>query len=195
MIISIDQLFDEIDRHFLDVSKLRHYEIFADKVRNIEGWFKGELFYLFASLEKDQAFRDWKYEIALKDILNRPEKGIIDFKVTINGEPIYLEMKTVLSSGQQGKSAIDASLFFDPNPSSGYIGSDAHKLAKIGQGYCLLFVYPFPQKLERWQRIVENFVRRMAQVNIDVAEISIPNKRYPSSLYISKLKVAARNLL
>jgi hypothetical protein len=108
--------------------------------------------------------------------------------VMANHQTTYLEIKT-LYLGPQGKSDIGISIYFDPNPKQGFIGADVHKLAKVGQGYCILFVYPFPNP-QRWTTNVERFAGKMAAREIEVREIGTPDlKKYSPHLYVAKLEV------
>ena len=180
MINSISQLFDEIDRHFLASSKSEYPIVFTQSQRQVEGWFKGELLYLFSKLKRQDQLLHWESEANLPD--NGKKKS--DFKVTINNLPIYLELKT-LYTGRQGSSPIDLGIYFYKDTIG--IWPDVQKLASIkaGQGFCILFIYPSPNP-DRWQKILRAFASRIDPIVI--REVSNVEK-YPLSLYISKLEV------
>lgn len=182
MINTTSQLFDEIDRHFLASSKLQYSEIFTQSQRQVEGWFKGELLYLFSSLQDQGQLLSWESEALLPNCGRKKS----DFKVVINNVPIYLELKT-LYIGRQGRSKIDLSIFFYKDTIG--IWPDIQKLATIeaGQGFCILFVYPSPPPL-RWRQILEAYTTRISPTFMkEISNI----EDYPLSLYISKLEIFA----
>ena len=180
MINTTSQLFDEIDRHFLASSKLQYPIIFTQSQRQVEGWFKGELLYLFSSLKDQNQLLRWESEALLPN--NGRKK--CDFKVTFNNVPLFLELKT-LYTGKQGSSQIDLGIYFYKDTVG--IWPDIQKLAAIeaGQGFCILFVYPSPNPV-RWRQILEAYTTRISPTLIrEVSNI----EKYPSSLYIAKLEI------
>ena len=185
MVASSAQLFDAIDNYFLASPKPDYFTIFAKSQRQVEGWFKGELLYLFSFLEGQGLLSDWESEAPVAV----GSKKKYDFRLTIDHSPIYLELKT-LYHGQQRNSRIDLGIYFYKDTVG--IWSDVEKLASLqtGQGFCLLFVYPAPER-KTWQAALEGFAKRISPIQIE--EISDPDA-YPASLYIAKLKVLSAGL-
>lgn len=195
MVMTIEDLFMEIDSHFLTEERLAFPISFTKGQEQNEKWFtKHQLPALFASLFSQGRLSNWKREVLLGEFLSqpaeeKPSKEKIDFMVTLDQHPIPLEIKT-LYLGPQGQSNIDISLYFDRNPKNGYIAADVYKLVKIGHGYDVLFVHPFPDP-QRWSGNVERFAQKMASQGIEVKEISTPDlEKYSPHLYIAKLEVS-----
>jgi hypothetical protein len=201
MIQSLEELFDEIDRHFLTESKLKYPMSFAHKRINKEAWFQGHLFCLFSALqEQGRLSGDWEYEAPLSEVLPPPQKGWIDFKVAINQKPIYLEVKTMYL-GWQGGQKVYPSTWLDSGPGAQFIGRDVQKmaeLAKLVQCFCLLFVYPYPENPELgmqgyWLKGVNSFCEKMKRSNIVVREVNALNlEKYSPALYVSKLEISSQ---
>jgi hypothetical protein len=178
MIPSIEELFDEIDRHFLTPSKLEYPMSFAQKRINKEAWFQGQLFCLFSALqEQGRLSGDWEYEAPLSEVLPPPQKGWIDFRGAINHKPVSFEGKTMYL-GWQGDQKVYPSTYFDSGPSAPFFGRDVQKmaeLAKIIQCFCMVFVYPYPENPELgvqgyWQKGVNSFREKMKRSNMVVRE-------------------------
>ena len=195
MDMTIDDLFLEIDSYFLAEERLASPIAFTEAQEQNEKWFtKRQLHALFASLNSQKRLTAWEREVFLRRFLSqpveeKPSREKIDFVVTLDQRPIPLEIKT-LYLGPQGNSKIDISLYFDKNPKNGFIAADVYKLAKIGHGYCVLFVHPFPNP-QLWLINVERFAQRMASQGIQVKEIGTPDlEKYSPHLYIAKLEVS-----
>jgi hypothetical protein len=201
MIQSIEGLFNEIDRHFLTQSKLEYPLSFAQKKINKEAWFQGQLFCLFSALqEQGRLSGDWEYEAPLSEVLPPPQKGWVDFKVAINQEPVYFEVKTMYL-GWQGDQKVYPSTYFDSGTSAQFIGRDVQKmaeLAKIVQCFCIVFVYPYPENpglgmQGYWQKGVNSFREKMNRSNLMLREANTLNlEKYSPALYVSKLEVSSQ---
>jgi hypothetical protein len=185
----------EIDRHFLTEARLAFPISFTEAQEQNEKWFtRRQLPDLFTSLREQGHLSHWEREVLLERLLpqiseGKPSREKIDFVVTLDQQPIPLEVKT-LYLGRQGNSDVGISVYFDKNPASGYIAADVHKLAKIGHGYCVLFVHPFPNP-QLWSANVKRFAQKMASQGIEVNEIGILDlKQYSPHLYIAKLEVS-----
>jgi len=193
MIQTVDELFGEIDKHFLAEVRLGYYDAFAKTGRNkkgrdtgkqLEHWFKGELIYLFSSLQQQRQILTWDCELKKERI------GQIDFTVEIDDKPslVYLEMKTMYL-GWQGEYHCTPSTYSAP------VGNDVQKLAKCEQGskFCLLFVYPCSQEeLGRW----EDFVTSIQSIQMEPGGALIPVQidmvdleRYSPLLCIIKVEI------
>jgi hypothetical protein len=181
MISTVGQLFDEIDRHFLSVPKLHYVSIFTQSEKQVEGWFKGELLYLFAALQQQGQLAHWDCEVTLPSL----GKKRIDFLVTLDGMPLYLEVKTLYHGLQRG-TPIDLGLYFYKDDVG--IWPDIQKLAVVAEGlrYCLLFVYPAPAP-QRWQQRMNTYAQKIAPITLREASNLA---QYPPALYIAKLEVS-----
>jgi hypothetical protein len=195
MVLTIDELFRSIDSYFLDDAKLKYCELFAEKQRNIEGWFKGELLYLFTRLEKEGVLpATWGYEF--KPISAGEKRIRIDFGVDVSSstskeEYLCVEVKTIYLGSQKGQN-ITPSLYFGTGAKNQYVGGDVRRLATYGPGYCLLFVYPFPPDPGLWNNTVDNFIGKMGarDIGIQVEKANaLDLQRYDRRLYIEKLYV------
>lgn len=180
-----DDLFHAIDKYFLSADRLRKVEAFTHAQRQVEGWFKGELIYLFADLLGTQRISAWEPEA----ILAPGDKKKCDFNLDILDSRVFLEVKA-LYHGQQraAKFGLDIYLYKDTVG----IWGDVLKLSSLssgygsGYGYNLLFIYPSPEP-ESWARLIESYKKRVAPINLD--EVSRVED-YPSSLYVCKLRIA-----
>src|SRR5690242_14423903 len=137
--MTIDDLFLGIDGYFLTQERLAFPAAFTKAQEQNEKWFtKYQLPTLFASLASQGRLVAWEREVLLSGFLpqqaeGKPSREKIDFVVTLDQQPIPLEVKT-LYLGPQGNSDIDISLYFDKNPKNGYVAADVYKLAKFGHG-------------------------------------------------------------
>lgn len=181
MISTVGQLFGEIDRHFLVGPKLDYASIFTKSERQVEGWFKGELLYLFTMLQQQGQLSGWDCEVTAPGL----GKKRIDFKVVVNNAPFYFELKALYHGWQRG-SPIDLGIYFYKDDVG--IWRDVQKLASLNdsQGFCLLFIYPSPN-LALWQRILSTYAQKVSPIVIK--EFSNP-EHYPPPLHIAKLEVS-----
>lgn len=175
MITTEKELFGEFDRHFLTEPKLEYARIFAREHCSVEGWFRGELLYLFSSLKKRDQLPDWKSE---ESVL---QKQAVDFRVTINQLPVYLELKAIPRKKMAAHFTKD--LIYG-------ITSDVLKLAEIGRGFCLLFIYPSPT-LEDWKAQLEKYAQVIEAIDASIqVEDDGKSHEEQSALYIARLKVS-----
>lgn len=194
MAMTIEDLFREIDSYFLTEERLAFPIAFTKAQEQNEKWFtKHQLPDLFKSLFSQGRLSGWGREVLLEHFLpqragEKSSREKIDFVVTLDQQPIPVEVKT-LYLGRQGNSDIGISVYFDRNPIRGFVAADVYKLAKIGHGYDVLFVHPFPDR-QLWLTNVERFAQKMASDGIKVREIGTPDlERYSPHLYIAKLEV------
>ena len=181
MISTVGQLFDEIDRHFLSFPRLDYALVFTKSEKQVEGWFKGELLYLFTALQQQSRLSHWDCEVMLPNLGRKK----IDFSVTLNGMPLYLEVKTLYHGLQRG-TPIDLGMYFYKDEVG--IWPDIQKLAVVTGGirFCLLFIYPMPAQ-QRWQQLLTNYSQKIAPTHLrEVSNIA----QYPPVLYIAKLEVS-----
>ncbi len=130
MIRIAEELFEAIDTYFLDTGKLVYYQLFAHSGQNergestgqqLEGWFKGELMHLLSTLQKQQQIREWKSEAKEPGV-----SGAIDFKIRVDHELLFLEVKAAYL-GIQGTSSFSPAFYL----SAGEVASDARKLRSL----------------------------------------------------------------
>ena len=163
--MNTEQLFREIDRHFL--SKLEYPKHFTAAMSQVEGWLKGELIYLFTSLQS-KGLEEWEPEVLVPG-QDKDQAKRVDFKVKLDNGFAWLELK---------------SLYGDPQEVRG----DVLKLASIkeGIGYCIIFIYPGPER-DQWQEILTKFKEKVGDCTFtEKSSIS----QFPKTLCIAKLEIA-----
>ena len=176
--MNTEQLFSEIDLHFL--AKLDYIKRFTSSARQIEGWFKSELIYLFTSLQGKGELEGWEPEV----LVPGHGKKKVDFRVKLDSGFAWLEIKSLYHGLQRGR-PIDLRMYFYKD--SVGIWGDVRKLASVmeGQGYCVMFIYPRPD-VERWQELLMKYRQRIG--NYSFKEKSSVSQ-FPSDLYIAKIKI------
>jgi hypothetical protein len=107
-----------------------------------------------------------------------------DLVVTINGHSVYLELKAF--PRKKMPAHFTADLVYG-------ITNDVLKLAEIGQGFCLLFIYPTPTHKD-WKSQLEKYIPVINAIDssIVVEDDSTPIHDEQSPLYIAKLKISRR---
>ncbi len=189
MIHSIEELFNEITDYFLTPYKLESPIRFRAQRRQKENWFHDQLRDLFISLEaQGQLSPGWDHEVRLNEALSRTEEEKsqedIDFKMIINQQPMYLEVKTVYL-GKQRNSTFTPAFYLNSGTSSQYVGRDVRKLKKlshIARCFCLVFVYPSPGSPEvkqqknwkSWEDSMRDLCRDMHAEGVNVTDITPP---------------------
>ena len=164
--MNTEQLFMEIDRHFL--GKLEYPKRFTAATSQVDGWFKGELIYLFTSLQQRKGLEEWEVDVLVPG-QDKDQAKRVDFKVKLDNGFAWLELK---------------SLYGDPQEVRG----DVLKLASIkeGTGYCILFIYPGPER-DQWQEILTKFKEKAGDCTFkEKSSIS----QFPKTLCIAKLEIA-----
>jgi hypothetical protein len=186
-----DPLFAAIDRHFLAPEALARVRHFGRSGRDVEGWFKGELTYLFASLVADGALTDWRANVPITE--GRSQR--CDFRLVVparpevskdeRSAPLWLEVKALPQGG--GPSGRVDPGFFLQKGGPGDITEDLVKLMRVPDGdtAVLLFAYPRPAA-DAWAEIMSAYARRIAPIAFK-EETSLSD--YPPELYIGKLRL------
>jgi len=175
------KLFSLIDEHFM--TKLEYPRLFAESERQVEGWFKGELIYLFSSLKAGGLLSSWEPEALVPGL----GKKKTDFKVTLDDGLVYVEIKALYHGWQRGQ-RVDLGIYFYKDDVG--MWGDVVKLASLQDafGFCLLFVYPRPER-DRWDKVIDAYQRRIAPFRLrEVSEIS----QFQPELYIAKLQILSR---
>jgi hypothetical protein len=171
-----DELFAEIDRHFLAPEALRRAELFARHGRSsAEGWFKGELMLLLESLAKDGRIEGWRADVPITE----DSRQRCDFRIVTGGRPLWLEVKTLVQPAQVADSGVMSK--------GGGFAEDLVKLMRVREGEkgVLLFVVPRPEP-SQWADLLASYARRIAPLGFrELSEIGA----YPESLYVCKLEV------
>ncbi|HUU63885.1 MAG TPA: hypothetical protein VMX96_08235 [Dehalococcoidia bacterium] len=174
--INREQLFDFVDQHFL--AKLEYPQLFTEAERQVEGWFKGELIYLFSSLKAN-----WEPEASIPSL----GKKKIDFRLRLDDSPVYAEIKALYHGRQRGQ-VVDLGIYFYKDNVG--IWGDVQKLASVAEGhsFCILFIYPRPE-IGRWHKTLAAYGQRIAPITLgEVSEIL----QFPPELYIAKLEVSLK---
>jgi hypothetical protein len=178
MITTEKELLDKIDHYFLTEPKLSYARIFAREQCSVEGWFKGELLYLFTSLAEEKQLPGWKSE---ETVLQNKKA---DFIVTINSHPVYLELKAFPRKKMAAHFTED--LVYG-------ITRDVRKLAEVGQGFCLLFIYPAPTQQD-WKIQLGKYNQVIGAIDSSILvtdERAVHDEQSP--LYIARLSVTHRS--
>lgn len=168
-------LYAAIDAHFLAPDALRRVGLLARHGRAAaEGWFKVEMITLLNSLAKDGAIDDWRSDFPITE----DKKLRCDFRLVINGQPLWLEVKTLIDPARQ---AADIGFM----AKGGGFADDLVKLMRAPDPdrEVLLFVLPRPGP-DEWKELLGTYARRIAPLAFeeksDVAA-------YPDELYVCKL--------
>lgn len=172
--MTTDELYAEIDGHFLAPEPLRRAALFARHGRSsAEGWFKGELMLLLESLVKDGRIDGWRADVPISE----DNRQRCDFRIVTGGQPLWLEVKTQVQPGQVADSGVMAR--------GGGFADDLVKLMRVrdGEKGVLLFVVPRPEP-SQWADLLATYSRRIAPLGFrELSEIG----SYPEALYVCKL--------
>jgi hypothetical protein len=154
-------------------------DLFTKAQRQVEGWFKGELIYLFNKLCGQSEMHSWDCE----SLVNATSRGKCDFVVSLDTR-VWLEVKA-LYHGLQRTSPIGLDIYLYKDSIG--IWGDTVKLSSLkdSEAYHLLFIYPRPDP-DRWKVLLDRY--RLRVVPIELAESS-RSTDYPRELYICKLRV------
>ncbi len=178
---SKQDLLAAIDRHFLAPDALARVRHLGRSGRDADGWFKGELACLFASLVADGALTDWRANMPITE--GRSQR--CDFRLVPDRTPLWLEVKALPQGG--GPSGRVDPGFFLQKGGPGDITEDLVKLMRVpdGEAAVLLFAYPRPAA-DAWSEIMSAYARRIAPIAFK-EETSLSD--YPPELYICKLRL------
>jgi hypothetical protein len=172
--VNADELFAEIDRHFLAPDALWRAELFARHGRSsAEGWFKGELMLLLESLAKDGKINGWRADVPITE----DNRQRCDFRIVMGGRPLWLEVKTLVQPGQVADSGVMTR--------GGGFADDLVKLMRVREGekLVLIFIVPRPEPAQ-WGDLLATYSRRIAPLGFrELSEIG----SYPEALYVCKL--------
>ncbi|MEO6196714.1 MAG: hypothetical protein ABIP58_01255 [Dehalococcoidia bacterium] len=168
-------LYSAIDAHFLAPEALRRAALLARHGRAAaEGWFKVEMIALLDSLTKDGTIDDWRSDYPITE----DKKQRCDFRLVINGKPLWLEVKTLIDPARQAEDV-------------GFMGRGAgfaDDLVKLMRApdpdrEVLLFVLPRPAP-DQWKDLLATYARRIAPLAFEeMSDVAT----YPDELYVCKL--------
>lgn len=177
-----DHLFAAIDRHFLAPEALARVRYLGRLGRESDGWFKGELAYLFATRVAEGALTDWRANVPIVE--GRPQR--CDFRLVLDRAPLWLEVKA-LHQGGGPAGGIDSGFYLQKG-GPGDITEDLVKLMRIpdGRAAVLLFAYPRPDATA-WGETMSAYARRIAPIAFK-EETSLSD--YPPELYVCKLSLS-----
>lgn len=181
--MNTEQLFMEIDRHFL--GKLEYPKRFTAATSQVDGWFKGELIYLFTSLQQRKGLEEWAPEVLVPG-QDEDKKKRVDFRVKLDNGFAWLEIKCLYWGPTRAQQPTDLSFYFSNDPQE--VRGDVLKLASIkeGIGYCIIFIYPGPER-DQWQEILTKFKEKAGDCTFkEKSSIS----QFPKTLCIAKLEIA-----
>ena len=185
--LEFDPLYAAIDRHFLAPEALARVRHLGRSARDADGWFKGELAYLFATLVDDGTLTDWRINVPISE--GRPQR--CDFRLLAarpevsKDTSLWLEVKALPQGG--GPSGRVDPGFFLQKGGPGDITEDLVKLMRVPDGdtAVLLFAY-FRPAATAWSEIMSAYARRIAPIAFKETT-SLAD--YPPELYVCKLKL------
>ncbi|HET9477580.1 MAG TPA: hypothetical protein VFP63_08845 [Dehalococcoidia bacterium] len=190
-----DPLYAAIDSHFLAPEALARVRHLGRAARDADGWFKGELAYLVATLVDDGTLTDWRINVPIRE--GRPQR--CDFRLLAarpevsKDTPLWLEVKA-LPQGGSPSGRVDPGFFLQkggPGDTSTALSAgiteDLVKLMRVPDGdtAVLLFAYPRPEA-DAWSEIMSAYARRIAPIAFKETT-SLAD--YPPELYVCKLKL------
>jgi hypothetical protein len=169
-----EDLFAEIDSHFLAPEQLRRAELLGRHGRSsAEGWFKAELMLLLESMAKAGRIDGWRADVPITE----DTRQRCDLRIVIGGQPLWLEVKTLVQPGQVADTGVMTK--------GGGFADDLVKLMRVrdGEKGVLLFIVPRPEPAQ-WADLLASYARRIAPLGFsELSDISA----YPAALYVCKL--------
>jgi len=156
---SRDSLFTEIGAHFLAPEALARVRLFSRLGRDAEGWFKGELAFLFDRLAAEGKLSEWRANVPLRE----DGRQRCDFRLVVDGSPLWLELKAI-PQRQHGGGRVDPGFYLQKG-GAGDITEDLVKLMRVPDGdtLVLLFAYPRPEAAG-WAELLSAYGRRIAPI-------------------------------
>ena len=106
--MNTEQLFMEIDRHFL--GKLEYPKRFTAATSQVDGWFKGELIYLFTSLQQRKGLEEWEVDVLVPG-QDKGKAKRVDFRVKLDNGFAWLELKSLYWGKHEDNRLISVSIF------------------------------------------------------------------------------------
>jgi len=161
---SIQDVQDEIRNHFFTPASLSRAVAFAEAERQREGWFNGELVYLFSLMKKREAIKSW-FEYSTPDRKRR------DLKVELADAAVVIEIKAAATFYKGGTVGIRRWATDCANEVPKFLTLPATN------HYVLLFAYRAPQESD-WKALVN---KTQALVNEEALRVSIAMPRPPDS--------------
>lgn len=144
----MNNIINFIKQHF--DSKFEYIQIFTENDVRVEGWFKGELLYLFTQMKTQGLITDFERE---KNIHVGNKRFQVDFSVTIGENENLIELKT-LSIGQRKGTPRNLAFYFKDDNLG--LKKDVKKfniLSTYNSKWLLAFVYPKPD-IATWHDLV-----------------------------------------
>ena len=174
-------LITAVDAHFLAPEALARVRLFSRLGRDVEGWFKGELAYVFESLRREGAIGEWRANVPLRE----DGRQRCDFRIVLSGEPLWLEVKALPQRSSSG-GRVDPGFFLQKG-GPGDVTEDLVKLMRVpdGESLVLLFAYPRPDPAG-WSEIMSAYARRITPISFR-EESRLDD--YPEELYVCKLSL------
>ena len=136
----MEEIMEYIKNHFY--GKKDYFKVFIDNDSRVEGWFKGELIYIFTKLEKTNIIDKFICEKKV-EVSDQKKRKQIDFYIKKGNDKILLEIKSLSISERKTKRNLN---FYFRNDNIGIL-NDVNKLESIGQyksKWILAFIYSLP---------------------------------------------------
>jgi hypothetical protein len=140
-----------------------------------EGWFKGELLYLFSQLHRQGVIQELDREVNV-------EGKKVDIRLRVNNEDHWIELKHWLIGKQKG-TTYNPSFYFGDRTSVGITG-DVNKLASLTGHRWLLLLLTANPGMNAWEAGVEKFNIRFAPIRL---ESRTQPQMFPSTYFLGLL--------
>lgn len=169
------KLLPEIERWF--GARPKHFQVFAEVDSRVEGWFKAEMLVLLTQLVRKGLIVNFKRE-AKRISPKSGKRKQVDFRININGDDHYCELKSLCISQAAGTPRNLDFYFRDDNV--GLI-KDFKKLDKLNltNKWALAFIYPSPAT-DSWKTIMQNLPKSLSHWT----PVTVPHGT-PELLFIS----------
>lgn len=156
----LSPIWDAVKNHFFDPATLSRVDAMRRAEVQVEGWFKGELIWLFTKLEEDRAVGSWTRESLTGNGLEK-----VDFKVEFADTTSAIEIKAALCGRQKGQMWRLRQ----------YVNvTDIKRLVAIqaDHRYLVFFAYPAPEQSD-WFAVVSGIGAKVPGIDVTSPGVTI----------------------
>jgi hypothetical protein len=160
----VSSVWDAVAAHFFTPASISRIVAISEAEVQVEGWFKGELIWLFGQLTGKRVIENWRCECRA-DEQNRKR---LDFKIEVDGADAAIEVKTAIRL-QKG---ISYDLRWYAKQTEGFFPPDIRKLAAHAAAYRYLLVFAYPAcPASEWDGAVSELGRQVTGVTTSIAKV------------------------
>lgn len=172
----LSPIWDAVKGHFFDPAILERVVAMSRAEVQVEGWFKGELIWLFTKLEKHGSVKSWDRESP-----TGIGRGKVDFRVELVNTASIIEIKAAFCGRQRGQVWKLKQYVVVP---------DIKRLVPIhaDNRYIVFFAYPAPDRVE-WCAVVDQINAKVPGIYVNIARC---DQSPEGELSIGWLHVSAR---